>query len=126
MNRDALISEARARIIWGEPHEAVCEFLTSNGVSAMEAAARIQAFKRERNAEIRGRGLQSTLIGIALLVVTSILLYLAFGGPEFGGDIHSLAFCLAAGCYGLWKLTTGIIYLLRPQAEDGPTDQAGE
>jgi len=29
----------------------------------------------------------------------------------------ALAFVLMAACYGLWKVWTGIVYLIRPQSE---------
>ena len=126
MDHDALISEARARIVWGESRPSVCEFLTSNGISESEAGARIREFQRERNGEVRRLGIQSVLIGTLVVSLAGILLYLGFGGPEFGGDIHGLAVAIAAGIYGIWKLTKGGIYLLRPQAEDGSIGEMGE
>jgi hypothetical protein len=49
MNPDKFISEARARIIWGEPSASVREFLVSNGVSGWVADAKLKEFELERN-----------------------------------------------------------------------------
>ena len=118
MNHDAVISEARARIIWGENCSAVSDFLSSNGLSDAEATAKVGEFRRERNAEIRRRGVRNSLIGAAILGAAGILLYLAFGGREFGGSFDGLAVAIPAGFYGIWKLTAGVICLLCPQSED--------
>ncbi len=123
MERHTLISEARARIIWGESPSGVREFLISEGISDAEAGERIREFRRERSAEIRRRGITNACIGLACLGVAGILVYLAVGGPEFGGDFHGLAVAAVAGFYGLWRLITGVIYLLRPQSEDRPMDE---
>jgi hypothetical protein len=44
MSPDKIISEARARVIWGEPSPAVRDFLISNGVSVGVAAAKLKEF----------------------------------------------------------------------------------
>jgi hypothetical protein len=41
MNTDDLIVEARARIVWGDEPASVRSFLTSNGMAAAEADAKI-------------------------------------------------------------------------------------
>lgn len=118
MKPNTLITEARARIIWGERYSSVREFLTSNGLSATEADASIHEFEQERHAAIRKHGIKNVLLGTVLLAAVAILLYLSFAGPEFGGDIHSLAAATVGGVFGIWKLVNGLIYLLRPQSED--------
>ncbi|HXD00599.1 MAG TPA: hypothetical protein VN048_14760 [Verrucomicrobiae bacterium] len=125
MDPDKLITEARARIIWGEEISSVRDYLTSNGMSEMDANAKIQEFNLERNREIRGIGLRNTLIGAALFGGAAIGIYLfvtnghnhsgfGYGHHGYGGALGGLAI---AGVYGLWKLMKGIIYLIRPQSE---------
>ena len=48
----------------------------------------------------------------------AITLYVAFlHGALSSGIIKALAFVFLAGCYGLWKLVKGLVYLVRPQSE---------
>jgi hypothetical protein len=44
MSPDKIISEARARIIWGESSSSVRYFLISNGISDSIADARLKEF----------------------------------------------------------------------------------
>jgi hypothetical protein len=63
----------------------------------------------------------NTLIGAVLMGVSGFLIYLLLANS---GDYHwrtrngkGLGALMLAGGYGLWKLTNGIIYLVRPQSE---------
>lgn len=115
---DKLISEARARIIWGEPSSSVRDFLISNGISDSIADTKLREFGVERNRELRKIGLRNVLIGILLMAPAAITLYVAFlHGALSSGIIKALAFVFLAGCYGLWKLVKGLVYLVRPQSE---------
>jgi len=118
---DQLISEARAKIIWGEPASDVREYLVSNGMPGEEADTVIKEFSGERNVEIRKIGTKNVIIGAVLVSVSSIAIYLIVINSSdhsvrvsTGKIIGLLAF---AGFYGLWKLVNGIIYLVRPQSE---------
>ncbi len=115
---DKVISEARARVIWGEPLLSVRDFLISNGVSAAVAEGKVREFELERNRELRRIGLRNLLVGSTLAGAAGITLYLAFALASAGsGIIKGLAVVLMAELYGLWKLGKGIAYLVRPQAE---------
>ena len=115
------LSEARAKIIWGEPPSAVRDYLLQKGLSPAEADAKVGEFVRERNAEIRLCAIQKILLGVVLLLFAGGCAYflctvrrlsaLMSGGKDFG-------MILLAGFYGLWKLVDGIIYFIRPQAEE--------
>ena len=121
MYHEQLITEARAKIIWGEDAESVREFLTSSGMPGPEADQQITAFNLERHQEIRKKGVKHTVIGAVVTVVSGSLIYLLLAMPQgnhwstSSGKILGLLM-LAAG-YGFWKLTTGITYLVRPQSE---------
>lgn len=116
------ISEARAKIIWGEPSSSVHDFLTSNGISNNDADAAIKEFIAERNKEIRKIGIKKTFIGAALIVGAGIFFaYVDIGrrmNPGSGRVFVTIAILIAlGGMYGLWKLIDGINYLVRPQSE---------
>jgi hypothetical protein len=64
---NTILSEARAKIIWGESPSSVRDDLISHGLSSAEADAKIKEFKVERNATIRKVGLKSTIIGAVLV-----------------------------------------------------------
>jgi hypothetical protein len=121
---NSILSEARARIIWGESASSIRDFLTAHGVSEQDADAKIKEFKTERNATIRRVGIKNVLLGAIILSASGILLYLAFKHPHIytnglrrrsGSSLGVLIFGVF---YGLWKLVNGIIYLVRPQSED--------
>lgn len=118
MSADKIISEARARVIWGEPPLNVRNFLISNGVSAAIAEGKIKEFDLERNRELRRMGLRNVLIGGTLFGAAGVTLYLSFAiASASSGIVRALAVAVMAGIYGLWKLVKGIVYLVRPQSE---------
>ncbi len=122
MDPDKLITEARARIIWGEELPSVRAFLITNGMSESDADAKVREFNLERIREIRGIGLKNTVIGLALVLGGGgiIYLFLNYGHTHAGigrGYGRILGFPAVAVCYGFWKLTNGIFNLVRPQSE---------
>jgi hypothetical protein len=120
MIADKILSEARARVIWGEPSLTVRDFLTSNGISAAVAEAKLKEFELERSQELRRIGLRNVVIGGILTGGAGLTLYLAFAiASATSGIIKALAVVLLAGIYGFWKLVKGVIYLVRPQSEHG-------
>jgi hypothetical protein len=122
MANDQLISDARAKIIWGEPASDVRAYLVSNGMPDTEADAVIQEFSGERNTEIRRIGTKNTVIGAVLVGVSGIAIYLMFARSSDRDMLVSTAKVVGAlacvGLFGLWKLLNGITYLVRPQSED--------
>jgi hypothetical protein len=117
MDPDKLIIEARARIIWGEEVSSVRDFLISNGMSKMDADAKIKEFNLERNQEIRGIGLRNLLIGLALTGGAGLMIYLIATNRHSYRSGRGIVPFAVLGIYGLWKLSKGIFYLLRPQSE---------
>jgi hypothetical protein len=121
MHADAAITEARARIIWGESSRSVRDFLVSNGISDAEADAKIREFSLERNAEIRGLGLKSVLVGMALIGAAGVMFWVRIrlinNGILYIGLAKYYAVVGVAGLYGMWRLAKGIFYLVRPQSE---------
>ncbi|HSY74366.1 MAG TPA: hypothetical protein VK810_02760 [Dongiaceae bacterium] len=122
MKPDKLILEARARVIWGESPSSVRDFLTSNGIPKTEATAKIKEFYAERNKEIRKINLKKILIEFTLLGASAFMLYNSFYGSfaKVLGSVRPGGFSVGilAGCYGFWKLVSGITCLVRPQLEN--------
>ena len=122
MEFDQLIADARAKIIWGESASEVREYLVSHGMPGEKADAAIAEFNQERNLEIRRIGTKNVFIGAVLVGVSSIAIYLIYANSSNRvisvgiGKIIGILACV--GLFGLWKLTNGIIYLVRPQSED--------
>jgi len=121
MTSDQVITEARARIIWGEPSSSVRGFLVSNGISDTVADTKIKEFVLERQTEIRRLGIKYILSGVIVTAAScGVLLWLLFAPGSFnavrwlGASVSILA-CI--GLYGIWKLLRGVIYLARPQTE---------
>lgn len=121
MDTEKLITEARAKIIWGEAAESVREFLISNDMSGPEADEHIKAFTLERNREIRKLGIKNTLIGAVLIAISGVAIHFLLTIPKNSGWYLSagrgVAISVLVGFYSLWKLTNGIISLVRPQSE---------
>jgi hypothetical protein len=117
MKPDILFSEARARIIWGEPSSSVRDFLTSNGISAIDADTKIGAFCEERNAELRKMGIRNTLVGALLSAGAGVAVYLCLRLGFSSGFVRCAAVCMVGVFYGIWKLCKGIQYLVCPQSE---------
>lgn len=128
MHADKILSEARAKIIWGEPPSSVRSFLVSNGVSETVADSRIKECILERNREIKTIGIRSILIGGLIAGTAGGVLYwictwiFPLGSARVygagGSTVIAVAVLLGAlVLYGLWKLAKGIIYIVRPQSE---------
>jgi len=124
MNREQVLIEARAKIIWGEPAADVRSFLLTNGISDADAAAAVKSFIVERNAEIRKIGIRKIVIGAGLAILTALLFYWEYkhqfsAGTTIRARGSALGFTVFGFIYGLWKLIDGIFDLVRPQTEEG-------
>ena len=123
MSADQVITEARARIIWGEPSSSVHDFLTSNGLSDAVADAKLAEFVLERSRELKRIGLRDLFVGIVLAGASAVTFYLTLSVAWLGGSwlnsssVKLDALLLLVGAYGLWKVGRGVIYLARPQSE---------
>jgi len=112
------MTEARARIIWGDSVTSVRDYLVSNGISSSVADAKLVEFCLERNRELRRIGFRNLLSGVVLAGASGITIWIGVRhGTPSSGIARALALVLVVGCYGLWKLVVGIVYLVRPQSE---------
>jgi hypothetical protein len=134
MKPDDLISEARAKIIWGDPSSSVRNFLTANGISDIDADAVVKKINAERNSEIRTNGIKKTFLGAALVVGAGLFFYLSLKHVDLdqmtnrgAQGFTAMAIVIAiGGFYGLWKLIDGVNYLLRPQSEEKSISEISE
>src|SRR5690349_8598222 len=76
MEPDKIITEARARITWGDSATSIRDYLVLNGIPKADADIKIKALTEARNAEIRKIGIKNTIVGMLILTVSGILLYL--------------------------------------------------
>ncbi len=121
--------EAKAKMTWGESSSSVRSFLTSNGMSAVDADARIAELVAERNRDIRRIGLWRSCIGAAILCGAGILLYLELKHTNTlfpSRRAKGIAVLVLVGLYGMWKLANGLFSLLRPQSEEGSITEISE
>lgn len=130
MNTDDLITEARARIIWGDEPASVRFFLTSKGMSVGEANVKVKELTLERNAEIRKLGIRDVLIGVALIGAAGVFFYWLFTSSHIPRvrvrSAKGYGVLALAAFYGLWRLVNGIIRLVRPKAEHGSIPDISE
>ncbi|HTV40962.1 MAG TPA: hypothetical protein VMF08_10320 [Candidatus Sulfotelmatobacter sp.] len=121
MQRDALVTEARAKIIWGEPLSSVRYFLISNGMSEDDANATIRQFMEERESEIRKNGIRDIIIGVVCIISSAVMFYglflHRFSGSLVASNIEGAAGSVPIALFGIWKLVRGVIFLVRPQSD---------
>jgi hypothetical protein len=123
MKSDDVITEARARITWGEPSSSVRCFLIASGISETEANARIKELNLERNQEIRRIGIKDACIGAALIGGAAVLFCLWLKGAHHGISNSTragkgLGILILMGIYGISKLIKGLFHLFRPESEE--------
>lgn len=129
MTPEQAITEARARIIWGESALLVREFLVSNGLSAADADSKIEAFCAERILEIRTVGRRRTLIGAVILLIGGVAIYPCYKFADAStclGGIRIILLLALIGLVGFCKVISGVICLARPQSEHRAISEISE
>jgi hypothetical protein len=129
MKPEVLLSEARARIVWGESPATVRDYLITNGMSDLDADAKVKEFKAERNAEIRRIGLRNTVIGGAIMGVAGLTFYPCynyFDPLSYSAGARIIIAFSIGGLYGLWRLAKGLAYFIRPQSEEKSLTEISE
>lgn len=69
LERPQAETEARAKILWGDPPEEVVKFLMRQGVPAGEASEIVNALFQQRAATIRTNGITKIVTGCAMICV---------------------------------------------------------
>ena len=109
--------EARAKISWGDPPEAVIKYLMLQGFNHQEASELVQVMFQERTATTRGNGVKKIVIGCGLVCVP-LVAYLIFA--HIGViPIKLMGIAVAVGLWGVWLILNGIIMIVAPKLETG-------
>jgi hypothetical protein len=109
--------EARAKVSWGDPPEAVLQYLMIQRFSHAEATEFLAVLFRERSAAVRARGLKKILIGCGMIVAAAAGMLYMLAIKLLMAKIVGLLFALA--CWGLWNLINGIIMVVAPKMQSG-------
>ncbi|MBA4388187.1 MAG: hypothetical protein C0404_09415 [Verrucomicrobia bacterium] len=112
----ALVTEARAMIMWGSKPSEVREFLLTNGMDENQAGVVIGTCLSERHNDIRQLGIRNVTIGSIVLPVSVIGMFVVWRTRVFD-DIFSILFLAAA--YAVWQLARGISRLIDTKKEPG-------
>ena len=118
---DVILTNARAKITWGDSAASVRDYLIDHGVSAAEADAMIKQLVRERNADIRAIGIRRILIGAPLIFISILFIWYLINDEQtiyHRTTYRGVGLFVLLGLYGLWKLIHGLIFLIRPQSDD--------
>jgi len=109
--------EAKAKIFWGDPPEAVIGYLLMQGFSHEEASSLVREMFRERAATVRANGIRKILTGIGLIAVpiVALIIFLSIGVIP----LKLFAVTVMVGLWGVWMLLNGIIMFLAPKSERG-------
>jgi hypothetical protein len=106
-NEEALLRDARARIIWGEAPEEVAQSLQAAGVDRWQVAQEVKRFTRERANAIRCEGVGEMWKGAGIFlaaVIPNIGIYLAgYVVPKL------LAIGGAGALYGIYRFVHGLV-----------------
>jgi hypothetical protein len=109
--------EARAKVSWGDPPEAVTSFLMIQGFGYEEASALVQSMFKERAATIRRNGFKKLAVGIALMCVPLVALAIF---TSLGFILLKLfAITIMIGVWGAWKFLKALFMILAPKSEPG-------
>ena len=127
---DRLLTEATARVTWGDFPEDVTAHLISQGKDAPQAAALVQRLVEERNREVRGRSGLKLVAGLAMTLTGGGFLYWYFKELASLRDNlleHSLAvaatFTALGGLAAIWRGAWGLAI---PSAEELTDVEEGE
>lgn len=129
MTTEELLVEARARIIWGDESASVRYFLTSNGMSTLDADSKIRQLIRERTEEIRKTGLRGTCIGAIIVCACASYILYALKHPSTlfpSKQGKAMFFAGVVGLYGIWNLANGLLSLLWPKSQTGSITELSE
>ena len=113
IDRDRIITEARAKIFWGDTTDQVTMFMMGQGFDHPEASALVAGMYRERLANLRGIGLRRIFIGAGMMGVPVV----SFFFYRHAGYLPIKLFAIkaAVGLWGFVMLIKGAIQLLAPK-----------
>jgi hypothetical protein len=116
LKRDALIRDARAKVTWGESHEAVFRYLQAHGLGDMEAEDVLAELFGERAAQIRGDGFKRLAMGMVFLLCAAAGYFLHREGAI---SHRPFSATLVLGAWGVWKFAHGFWTVLGARKQGG-------
>lgn len=118
ISREQAEVEARAKVSWGDPPEAVLQFLMIQGFSREEAAEVMDALYKERANLVRAKGVKKIIFG-SLSICAGVMgfIWMFFKLKVISTSI--LGILTGAILYGLWLLINGIIMVAVPKMQGG-------
>jgi len=114
---ERLLSEARTKIIWGDPVDEVREWLEDRSVSSQRIDEVVAESLEEREIGFRKKGITELVIGAVVVVPSLLFLGVAH---LIGGTYLGIAFLwYAVLLYGFCRCARGAWWLLRGAKSEG-------
>jgi hypothetical protein len=122
ISREQIEVEARAKMIWGEPREAVYSYLRTQGLPTAEAKELLAELEAERTAEVRAAGIRNIILGVSLMIAPFAYWFLSafLIGRIY---LYVLAAAVIGACYGVSKLIDGIRSVVVPKSDASDLSQ---
>ncbi len=117
VSREQAEVEARAKISWGDPPEAVIKFLMIQGFTHPEASEMVEEMFKVRRAETRANGIKKTMMGGGMMCVPVVALIFFLSIHYI--PIKIMGAAIGVGLWGLIKVIQGLIMILAPKMETG-------
>jgi hypothetical protein len=109
--------EARAKVSWGDPPEAILQYLMIQGFKHDEASALIKVMYKERAVAVRARGVKKILMGIGLICAGGAGMLYLFSIRVVPISLFSIL--LAVILFGGWLIVNGVIMVAVPRMQSG-------
>jgi len=122
ISREQIEIEARAKMTWGEPKEAVYSYLRTQGLPPAEAKALLAELQAERTAEVRAAGVRNIILG-SLLIVSPFAFWVISAYAIGRIYLYAFAATVIAAFYGLSKLIDGIKSVIAPKSDSSDLSQ---
>jgi hypothetical protein len=109
--------EARAKVSWGDPPQAVTGYLMMQGFTREEASSLVKELFQERAATVRGNGIMRIVMGFGLMCVpvVAFIVFMSIGVIHLG----IFAVTIILGFWGVWMIIKGIHMVAAPKSEAG-------
>jgi predicted phage tail protein len=122
ISREQIETEARAKMIWGEPRETVYSYLRTQGLPVADAKALLAELQAERVAEVRATGIRNIILG-SLLIVSPFAFWLISAYTIGRIYLYAFAAAVIAAFYGVSKLIDGIKSVIAPKSDSSDLSQ---
>jgi len=117
VDRAQAVTEARAKIFWGDPPEEVIKFLMRQGSSVVEARELVAAMFQERAKTIRRNGIVKFFLGTTMACVPVAFYLVCTHMGVLPMKLFGLT--IMVGLWGAYMLLKGLIMFFAPKSEPG-------